>query len=521
MAENHVLIDDILKNQSERMMNLRKFYPFFSLYETSFSQYKDGKYQSLDMAYLTLSLLRFFINENSFNENDVTYEMVEDFLKKILRRDFELKESETEEQELIRYIFDKIRNDGRPFSFNFFDPETKKNKTSYVKLIESTVKDESVIYRITADGIEFFLSTKEVKDESPLTTEQLLLEKMIKSENFKGGIDVIRRMNLEVKRLKDKREDVIRSLLRDIYEGTEAAKNYMESTSVWFEEERKHFAKNKLLVDKAVARLAAGHDTKVIRDVAVLETELKKTIESHSELIAATAELSRLTDEIVERSKLKQLRPVFDFSNALLLMEKNDRPCDMAHIFMPFLRPRIEKSFSASLVDNIMTSKNDNDIKGEIRENNPADLHFEYEDEKMSRTVGKNLAYLFKELLDRLLRWDKVTLPELNAILEIKFGKEIYENRDYYAFLVHLAKKDSYSMKIMKEETETFLEKMAWDTMTESDKELYKDISFTIEFMDDEIVIRDRDEETYADQAFLIRNMTFHRTGKESRKDGR
>ena len=90
MAENHVLIDDILKNQSERMMNLKKFYPFFALYETSFSQYKEGKYQSLDMGYLTLSLLRFFINENSFNENDVTYEMVEKFLRQILRRDFGL-----------------------------------------------------------------------------------------------------------------------------------------------------------------------------------------------------------------------------------------------------------------------------------------------------------------------------------------------------------------------------------------------------------------------------------------------
>ena len=305
MAENHVLIDDILKNQSERMMNLKKFYPFFALYETSFSQYKEGKYQSLDMGYLTLSLLRFFINENNFNENDVTYEMVEKFLRQVLRRDFGLEESETEEAELIRYIFDKIRNDGRPFTFSFFDPEEKKMKTSYVKLIESAIRDENVVYHITGDGIEFFLSTKEVKDESPLTTEQLLLEKMIRSENFRGGIDVIRRMNIEVTRLKKKRDEVIKILLRDIYEGTKAAKDYMDSTSLWFEEERKSFAKNKALVDKAVGRMAAGHDSKGMRDITILETELKKTIESHSELIAATADLSRITDELVERSKLK------------------------------------------------------------------------------------------------------------------------------------------------------------------------------------------------------------------------
>ena len=305
-------------------------------------------------------------------------------------------------------------------------------------------------------------------------------------------------------------------MLRDIYEGTKAAKDYMDSTSLWFEEERKSFAKNKALVDKAVGRMAAGHDSKGMRDITILETELKKTIESHSELIAATAELSRITDELVERSKLKQLRTVFDFNNALSVMEKNDSPEDMAHIFMPFLMPKIEKSFSAFLVDNIVTSKSEDNLKGEVRENEPVDLNFEYEDEKFSKVVGKNLGLLFKELLDRLLRWEKVTLSELNAILEIKFGKEIYENRDYYSFLVHLAKKDSYSMKIMKDETETFLEKMAWETLSDADKELYKDISFNIEYMPDEIVIGDRENESEEDEAskegkMLIRNMAFHR----------
>ena len=268
-------------------------------------------------------------------------------------------------------------------------------------------------------------------------------------------------------------------------------------------------------MDKAVGRMAAGHDSKGIRDITILETELKKTIESHSELIAATAELSRITDELVERSKLKQLRTVFDFNNALSVMEKNDRPEDMTHIFMPFLMPKIEKSFSAFLVDNIVTSKSDDNLKGEVRENEPVDLNFEYEDEKFSKVVGKNLGLLFKELLDRLLRWEKVTLSELNAILEIKFGKEIYENRDYYSFLVHLAKKDSYSMKIMKDETETFLEKMAWETLSDADKELYKDISFNIEYMPDEKVIGDKtseeEDEASKEEKMLIRNMVFHR----------
>ena len=79
MAENYVLIDDIIKNHTERMLNLRKFYPFFNLAEGTFAQYKEGRFRFLDMGYITLAVIRFFINENSFNERPVRYPDYEKF----------------------------------------------------------------------------------------------------------------------------------------------------------------------------------------------------------------------------------------------------------------------------------------------------------------------------------------------------------------------------------------------------------------------------------------------------------
>ena len=38
MAEQFTLIDDIIKNHYERILNLRKFYPFFVLSESTFQQ---------------------------------------------------------------------------------------------------------------------------------------------------------------------------------------------------------------------------------------------------------------------------------------------------------------------------------------------------------------------------------------------------------------------------------------------------------------------------------------------------
>jgi hypothetical protein len=89
------------------------------------------------------------------------------------------------------------------------------------------------------------------------------------------------------------------------------------------------------------------------------------------------------------------------------------------------------------------------------------------------------------------------------AILEVKFGEEIYDNRDFYSFLVHLAEKESYSMKKMLDKQETVLEGMVVENMTDSQKSEYSDMNFSISFDNEEIVIRD------GDAGRMITNMIF------------
>ena len=195
MAKQYVMINDIIEEHNARMYNLRKYYPFFVLSETAFTQYRDGRYNSLDMGYITMAVLRFFIEENNFNERDITYPQCEAFIKELLIRDFDIEIEDEDMADLILYIFDKIRNDGKAFEFTFYDPGKKQKKTGRVRLIDSRITDGKVLYYITADGIEFYLDTKEIKDESKINVEQVLLEKMITGENFKGGIEVVKRIN--------------------------------------------------------------------------------------------------------------------------------------------------------------------------------------------------------------------------------------------------------------------------------------------------------------------------------------
>ena len=112
MVETFTMTQDIVEGHKLRMLHLCRYYPFFKIMETSFGQYKKGKYAMLDMGYITLAILRFFMEENHFKDKEVTFAEYAAFMENLLRRDFFLELDESEAKELTGFIFDKIKNDG-------------------------------------------------------------------------------------------------------------------------------------------------------------------------------------------------------------------------------------------------------------------------------------------------------------------------------------------------------------------------------------------------------------------------
>ncbi len=491
MAKEFVLKNEIWKDHYERMLNLRKFFPFFQLSASGFRNYGDGSFVSVDMAYMILATLGFFVHEDSISCEEVTYEKVVRFIVSIIDRDYcELfkaygpKEQAEEEKKLASWFFDKLQNGGKAFEMNFYEPESRTNRMAGVRLIESEVRASDVIYHITEDGIEFYLSTKEVRDESRITTEQLLLEKLIRAENFAGSMDVIQRINVEVQSLIHRCAEIKHLLLADIHSGTQAVDLFMEDTSKWFGEEKKSFERNRELLDKAVLKVSGGEAGSAIKDVIHLEHLLQEAIENHSSLITKAAELSEFTNEMVKRNRRESLRSVYSFTGALLRMQKKDSADDMGYIIKPFFMPKKYKSFGIEVIDNVVLDHRDSEEKTEIREREKTDFDFEYPDEKLSRTVGQNFAKLFLEILGRFEKWEKFNLSELNAILEIRYGENIYLNRDYFSFFTQLAGKNDYSVEKMILKPETFLERMVTEYGSE-ELDKYKNFVFHIEYSDD------------------------------------
>ena len=487
MPKADILVNDIITEHRERMLNLKKYYPFFKLSEVSFSWFMEGKYSHLDMGYILMAVLRFFIEENNFKEREVTYTGYYEFMSECIRRDFGIILEEQDNKVLVDYIFDKLKNDGKPFLFEYYDPVERKKNISRVKLLTSRIQNDTVWYAISSDGIEFYLETKEIKDESRISIEQLLLEKMIRSEDFKGGAEVVRRINQEVERLWYHKNQVVDLLTSDVYAGLEAYEKFFDTGMKWFNDEQKLFVKNKELIEMALKRArdenATGDSIQFYRtsaEIYRLDTELKIAMNNHSELLKACTDLGLKADEVIRKSKISRLRSRFDFISVRENMIKTDNVKMLGLLVHPFLNIKVDKLFDLSKVEELLTYRPEQkEIAEKISKEPEKEIIFE--DELAEKLFMNNCKTLFLILLQMLSVKEKFTLSEYNEKICTILSDEVYKNGDYYAFLVHLCGKKSYVLNKGEAVSETFLDEGIKIFLEEPEFEPYLGMKFELE----------------------------------------
>ena len=498
MTNQTTMLREIIEEHSDRIKNMKKYYPYFRLAETSLVQYRDGMFADLDMGYITLAVIRFFIEENNFKEKDVTYQEYYAFLKELLKRDFELELEKDEEQDLIAFLFDKLKNEGKPFSFDYYDPVDHKRKTMRSRFMDSKIEDGVVYYYITSDAIEFYLDTKEIKDESTINVEQLLLEKLINTQNFRGGTEVAKRINNEVGRLMRQKNEVLGILSYDVFAGVEAFEKFMGSTMRWFKEEQKLFARNSDLIHKALERAESDGEQgdyqsryyQAIDEIYQLELELKKAIARHSELLGACTSLQKKVGELVAKSKFAALKRSLDFKRMGQRLMERDRADLLEALIMPLFDIHTAKTIPLTRLEDLLIV---NPEKTEAVEavSEGEEQAYIYEDEIEDARIQKNYMLLFENLLQTLERKESFTLKEWQEQLKVQLGESVVRNADYYSFLVHLAQKKEYAVKQMIEKPDTFLEE-AVKVFLEEHKE-YHEVSLALTMQpEDELFLGER-----------------------------
>lgn len=485
MSEEYILTRDIIYDHNERMLNIRKYYPYFRLSEMSFRQYKDGQFDNLDMGYILMAVLRFFIEKNNFNEEQVAYGDYEEFILELLRRDFDVRAGEQEEKELALFIFDKIRNEGRPFIYEYFNPVDKKKQSLRIRVIDSRIIEGKVYYSITSDAVEFYLDTKEVKDESNITIEQVLLGKLISSKNFKGGTKVVRRINNEVGRLLARKNEVLNILSQDVFQGVNAYEEFNNTVVRWFEEEQKLFTKNKELIEQALRQGESENKYySAMEEIYQLESELNRAITRHGRLLRECTDLQMKADEIITKAKFGKLRTSFDFGDYMKGLMEADRVDLLENIILPMLGLNIKKVFDVKSLDEMLTYNSEKAESGEkIVEEQTEE--YVYEDLVEEQRIEWNYRIFIDILFRMIVEKDSFTLKELEEKVIQVLGSEVLKNGDWYSFLVHLCQKKSYNVIDIVKKPDTFLEEILKGYF--DDKEGYEDIAFSIESADDEI----------------------------------
>lgn len=467
MAQEEILYNDITLEHRSRMLNLKKYYPFFKLTENSFDNFKQGQYADLDMGYIVMAVLRFFIEENNFKEKEVTYPEYVNFVSSCIKNDFSIIATNEEYKEIADYIFEKIKNDGKPFEFGYYDPVDKKRRVSRMKLIESTIRNSTVWYSISADAIEFYLETKEIKDESRISVQQLLLEKMIRSKNFKGGRQVIIRINDEVERLMLKKREVEKLLSTDVFAGFEAYQEFVDTGMKWFDDEQKLFVKNKELIESALSRVENESEktdsyVRVTDEIYELDNQLKVAMNRHGELLRACMEMQKMTDNVIRKNKLSRLRNHFDYRRMLEQMMKSDSTLGLELMIKAMLRPKAVKRFDFNMLDDCLLAKNIKVDEGEkITKKEATDIVFadEVEEERISHNYG----FFMKNLLNFTKIKEEFYLSDFNEYLKEKYPdriENILNNADYYSFFVHLCGKKEYATYSKDVENTSFLDEI-------------------------------------------------------------
>ena len=457
------------------------------------------------MGYITLAVLRFFIEENQFNDRALQYPEIVSFISGVLIRDFELTLPPEEEKELADYIFDKLKNDGKPFVMEYFDPVKKTKASVRMKLIDATLSGNTVLYSVTADAIEFYLDTKEIRDESKINIQQILLEKMIHTKNFKGGIDVIRRINSEVNRLRLQKREVLALLGSNVFDGVKALEEFNRTGMRWFSEEQKLFSHNMELMERARAKAEEAvdgvKDMESLRGIYQLETELKKAMANHGELLADCMDLQVRADEMIHKYKYSRLRGAFDFRGFVSAAEEAQDVTLLAHLVEPLLAPKLQKHFSLLQTDELLSLPAEGGETAETVEEAKEEM-YRFDDEIEEERISGNYAAIVKTLFDELLAAERVSLSTLNRKLEMKFFDGIFKNSDYYSFLVHICQKKEYDLDLIRTKQDTFFEGILAELTKEPGMKKYAGLKFCL-------VMKPEAEELVHKIAGLERDATF------------
>lgn len=489
MKMEYEFIQELEADFIERTSILKKYYPFFKILLDKNRQFKDCKteirnYECLDIGYLILSLMRYLVEENNFKNRGVTYLNIYEYMNTLVDYSYRIILKDEECKELTSMILELLTNGGQPYEYVVKDGRSNKFLVHRVSYIRAEV--DAVIgnlnYFITDLGIEFYLETKEMKELNRISIQQVLLEKMVSSSNFKGAREIVNRISNEVSKLHLLKKEVIDMILINPVQGDVMYEEFYKKAMEWFDQEEDYFSKNLKAVEYARDKIISGEQTGTIREINWLSDELKNASNKYGDLLIEMVDLKNKVDDIRASRKIKVLRNTFDFNVVVSKMIDMDNADDLKYLAQPFLLTRKNKYFDFKRIDELLRFKAlDEDVPDVKEEDELIDYVFDDELE-LERIKHNHHIYIqcFYHLLQYNINFD---LNQYNALLEEKFGPMIFNQGDYFSFLIGLSSRSRYVKDESSEDTSSL-----WESIVSYEEKTGIFIPFEIGFISGETI---------------------------------
>lgn len=485
MNEEYKFIGEIIDDYEERSQFLRKYYPFFKIIGDGSKTFQHESLQTFHIGYVILATLRFLVEENNFKNRGVTYNEIADFLQALIHKTYGRYLDIHEKNTLIEEVIELLTNGGQPYEYNYENVQTLKQSVSRVVYIKGEIDPllGSLKYYITDSGIEFYLETKEIKEFNKISIQQVLLEKMVSSKNFKGAREVVKRITNQVAKLHQKKREILRLIHFNPEEGDRLYRDFFSESMDWFDQEEDYFISNLLLIENAreKASLNDSEETKV--EINALNDELKRASEKYGDLLTEVVDLKKKVDEARELRKIKVLKSTFDYRSVVEKISNLDNGDYLSLLLRPFLNTNKKKFFDFKRIDSLLQYRVNDEEEIELqKEEELKDYVFEdiIELERIKDNHMKYLHVLYHILSEN----SEVTLNQFNEYLETIFTERIFYNGDYFSFLIALSSKSHYKKGANADEI-TELE----DMIEKYEKKTKVYIPFEIQFIPEETIM--------------------------------
>lgn len=460
------MFNNIKEDLPVRLNNIAKYLPFFEIFK---SKRYNNRY---DLGILTMAILSYLLYEGLLKDKGLTFSEIQNFINNIIEDYYGDILKEDDKEELTRYMLNKLQNGGGPFTYSYYDVIRKQEVEKKIRYIGRSYNKiiEKNLYKISSEGIDFFLQTKEFGEESKITITLLILRKLVDNGDFDSAINALSNLNIEIRKEIKRKAEILEELSYYSFDGYD---NYTKNVRGRLEEEKQLFKDTisslnrmeKEYLQKIDKEQISEKEIKLREFVTNMKIELNKSVDLHSKLLGSVVDLRNKADEILTQRRRNILRENLNFMNLLDKSIKEDTAINISMACSVLFSPKINRTFSTEKINDLfLWRKPKKEDEEEVdSEKGEAVEYIKLDNIIDNRIINNNFIFL-KELLTLVAEYKNIDLNFFMDSLSQKYGEEVLYNGDFTSFVLTLSRVKGAGVG-HKEYSLKDIEKGSWDIL--------------------------------------------------------